>query len=48
MKQMQTVESVAYGVCGKGNGEVWITLERHTSLTSGGGMSGQGYPCVLH
>jgi len=35
------------GVITKGNGEVILTPEKHTSLTSGGGQAGQGYPCVL-
>lgn len=37
----------AYGLVTKGNGEAWTTLERHTVLSTGGGMPGQGYPCVL-
>lgn len=36
-----------YGVVSKGNGEAWITLETHMSLSLGGGQAGQGYPCVL-
>lgn len=36
-----------FGVVTKGNGEAWITDERHTSLSIGGGQAGQGYPCVL-
>ena len=39
--------SIAYGVITKGNGEVIVTAERHTSLSTGGGQAGQGYPCVL-
>ena len=35
------------GVVGKGNGDCFLTPERHTSLSSGGGQAGQGYPCVL-
>ena len=35
------------GVITKGNGECILMPERHTSLTSGGGQAGQGYPCVL-
>ena len=37
----------AYGVVTKGNGECFITKERHTALSIGGGQAGQGYPCVL-
>ena len=37
----------AYGIVSKGNGEAFLTREKHTSLTSGGGQAGQGYPCVL-
>ncbi|OCN02015.1 cytosine methyltransferase [Clostridium sp. W14A] len=35
------------GVVAKGNGDCFITPEQHTSLTTGGGQAGQGYPCVL-
>ena len=38
---------VASGVVSKGNGECFLTADRHTSLTSGGGKAGQGYPCIL-
>ena len=38
---------VATGVVTKGNGECFLTPEKHTSLTSGGGQAGQGYPCVM-
>lgn len=38
---------IASGVVTKGNGDAFITPERHTSLTNGGGQAGQGYPCVL-
>lgn len=37
----------AYGIVSKGNGEAFLTREKHMSLTSGGGQAGQGYPCVL-
>lgn len=37
----------AYGVTSKGNGEAFISEERHESLSVGGGQAGQGYPCVL-
>ena len=43
--QMQTF--VAAGVVTKGNGDCFLTEDVHTSLTSGGGQAGQGYPCVL-
>lgn len=35
------------GIVGKGNGECFLTPERHTSLSGGGGQPGQGYPCIL-
>ena len=35
------------GVTAKGNGDCFLSEERHTSLSGGGGMAGQGYPCVL-
>lgn len=38
---------IAAGVVTKGSGDAFLTPERHTSLTSGGGQAGQGYPCVL-
>jgi DNA (cytosine-5)-methyltransferase 1 len=37
----------AAGVVSKGDGDCFLTPEKHTSLTSGGGQAGQGYPCVL-
>ena len=37
----------AAGVVAKGNGECFLTPERHTTLSGGGGMPGQGYPCVF-
>jgi DNA (cytosine-5)-methyltransferase 1 len=39
--------AVAYGVVSKGNGEAWITPERHMALNTGGGQAGQGYPAIL-
>ena len=36
-----------YGVTTKGNGDAFISQERHTALTNGGGQAGQGYPCVM-
>ena len=38
---------VCYGVTTKGNGDAFISAERHTALSIGGGQAGQGYPCVL-
>lgn len=38
---------IAAGVVTKGNGDCFLTEDVHTSLTSGGGQAGQGYPCVL-
>lgn len=35
------------GVVTKGNGDCFLTHEKHTSLSGGGGQAGQGYPCVL-
>ena len=35
------------GVIAKGNGECFLSLERHTAISGGGGMPGQRYPCVL-
>lgn len=40
-------EEIAYGVTAKGNGDAFISEEQHTTLSAGGGMAGQGYPCVL-
>ena len=37
----------AYGVTSKGNGDAFISEERHTALSTGGGEAGQGYPCVM-
>lgn len=47
--QMQTfvAQTPDYGVVSKGDGDCYLTLESHTSLTGGGGQAGQGYPCVL-
>ena len=38
---------VAEGVVTKGNGDCFLSEERHTALTAGSGQAGQGYPCVL-
>lgn len=35
------------GVVSKGNGDCFLTPERHTTLSGGGGQAGQGYPCIL-
>lgn len=35
------------GVVSKGNGECFLTKEKHMSLSVGGGQAGQGYPCVM-
>jgi DNA (cytosine-5)-methyltransferase 1 len=35
------------GIVTKGHGDCFLTPERHTSLSSGGGQAGQGYPCVM-
>ena len=38
---------MASGVVSKGNGEAWLMDEKATSITSGGGQAGQGYPAAL-
>ena len=38
---------VASGVVTKGNGDCFLSEERHTALSAGDGQAGQGYPCVL-
>lgn len=38
---------IAEDVVTKGNGDCFLTREQHTSLSTGGGQAGQGYPCVL-
>ena len=40
--------AVAYGVTTKGNGDAFVSEERHTALSVGGGQAGQGYPCVCY
>ncbi len=40
-------KAVLAGVVSKGNGDCFLTPERHTSLSGGGGQAGQGYPCIL-
>lgn len=46
MKQKNR-QMIAYGVVSKGNGEAFLTEEKHMSISLGGGQAGQGYPCVL-
>lgn len=36
-----------YGITCKGNGDGFVSEERHTALSAGGGQPGQGYPCVM-
>jgi DNA (cytosine-5)-methyltransferase 1 len=38
---------VSYGVVTKGNGDAFLSEERHTALTAGGGQAGQGYPAAM-
>ncbi len=40
-------QTVTYGVTTKGNGDAFIAKERHSTLSTGGGMPGQSYPCVM-
>ena len=35
------------GIVSKGNGDCFLTPERHTALSGGGGQPGQGYPYIL-
>ena len=35
------------GITAKGNEDCFLSPERHTSLSGGGGQAGQGYPCIL-
>lgn len=42
--QMQTFVA---GITAKGNGDCFLSEEQHTTLSCGGGMAGQGYPCAL-
>ena len=39
--------AVCYGVVSKGNGDAFVSEEKHTSLSTGGWQAGQGYPCVM-
>ena len=47
-KEPQSVfmKGCAYGVTSKGNGDVFEKYELHTTLSTGGGQAGQGYPCA--
>ena len=38
---------VVAGLVTKGDGDVYLTPERHAALSCGGGQAGQGYPAVL-
>lgn len=46
-KILDIKKKAAYGVVAKGNGEAWVILEKHMTISAGGGMPGQSYPCVL-
>ena len=35
------------GITAKGNGDCFLAEERHTALSGGGGMPGQGYPAIF-
>lgn len=43
-----TPHAVCYGVVSKGNGDAFLSPERHMSLSVGGGQAGQGYPAVCY
>ena len=38
---------VASGIVTKGDGDAYVTPERHAALSCGGGQAGQGYPAIL-
>ena len=38
---------MTYGVVTKGNGDAFLEEEYHTSLSTGGGQAGQGFPCTM-
>lgn len=42
-----TAGRAAWGLTTKGNGDAFLSEERHTSLTIGGGQAGQGYPAAV-
>ena len=44
---MVTQEQSASGLVTKGDGRAFFTGDKHTSLSTGGGQAGQGYPCVI-
>lgn len=44
---MEKQKRLAFGVVSKGNGEAFLSGEKHMSLSVGGGQAGQGFPCVL-
>ena len=35
------------GLVTKGNGDCFLTPEKHAALLTGGGQAGQGYPCIF-
>ncbi len=41
------LDGVSYGVVTKGNGDAFLSEEKHTTLTVGGGQAGQGYPAAM-
>ena len=47
IEQHGVLPLTASGVVSKGNGEAWLMDEKATSITSGGGQAGQGYPAAL-
>ena len=47
MATQQDDREGTYGVVTKGNGDAFISRERHTSLSTGGGQAWQGYPCAM-
>lgn len=40
-------EKYVSGLITKGDGTAFFTGDKHTSLSTGGGQAGQGYPCVM-
>ena len=40
-------DRTAWGLTTKGNGDAFISEERHTALSTGGGQAGQGYPAAV-
>ena len=41
------INAKSYGVVAKGNGDAFVQEEKHTTLSTGGGEPGQGYPCAI-